>query len=135
MLKVVLDSNVIISAIQYGGNPQIAFEAVVKGFVSGFISPLIISEILGVLSDKFKYSSSKLEEIDKILRWKFILVYPSISTDQIKNDPADNMFLECAAEAGADYIISGDRHLLGLKSFRGIKIANPAEFVKLLEDL
>src|SRR3989338_1669449 len=50
--------------------------------------------------------------------------------DIIKDDPADNKFLECAVDSKADYIISGDNHLLKLKEFKGIKIITPAEFVK-----
>ncbi len=51
----------------------------------------------------------------------------------IKEDPSDNIVLECAAEGKADYMISGDSHLLGLKEFRGIKILTPKQFVNLRE--
>jgi len=48
----------------------------------------------------------------------------------IKEDPADNKFLECALAADAKYIVSGDRHLLSLKTFKSIRILPPTEFLK-----
>ncbi len=65
-----------------------------------------------------KISQKKLEPTEKL--------------DIIKDDPDDNKFLECAFAASAEYIISGDEHLLSLKRFMDIKIVNPAEFVKLM---
>ena len=50
--------------------------------------------------------------------------------DVIKDDTSDNKYLECAVEGKADYIISGDKHLTDLQLFRGIKIIDPAKFLK-----
>ena len=59
-------------------------------------------------------------------------VIPIVRFEVVKDDPDDNIFIDCAVSASADYIISGDQHLLKLIEFRGIKIVTPAEFVKLL---
>ncbi len=58
------------------------------------------------------------------------LVHPEIKSNVIKDDPSDNMYLECAIEGEADFIISGDKHLKDLKSYKGIKIIDPVTFLK-----
>jgi hypothetical protein len=60
---------------------------------------------------------------------RVVLVIPSRRIAVIREDPADNMFLECAAEAEADYIISGDRHLLRLGIFEGTPILSPRAYL------
>ncbi len=57
-------------------------------------------------------------------------VSPTVKLDVIKADPKDNIILECAVAGNADYIVSGDKHLLDLKEFSGIKILKPAEFLR-----
>ncbi len=67
---------------------------------------------------------SLFEDPDRI-----IPVVPSRRIAVIREDPPDNMFLECAVEARADYIISGDRHLKRLGTFEGIEILAPSEYL------
>jgi predicted nucleic acid-binding protein len=62
-----------------------------------------------------------------------LLVVPSRRVQVIRDDPSDDMFLECAIEAYADYVISGDRHLRRLKSFQGIEIIPPREYLSRLK--
>jgi putative PIN family toxin of toxin-antitoxin system len=59
------------------------------------------------------------------------IVDTKLELNIIKNDPTDNMLLECAIESGANYIISGDSHLKELKEFKGIKILPVAKFLEL----
>ena len=59
-----------------------------------------------------------------------VITHGALRLDVIKDDASDNKYLECAVEGGAHYIISGDKHLTDLKSFRGIKIMKPAHFLK-----
>jgi len=61
------------------------------------------------------------------------LVAPTECIELLTADPTDNKVLECACECNADYIVTGDRHLLDLKEFRGIKIVRPAEFLRLFK--
>jgi putative PIN family toxin of toxin-antitoxin system len=61
-----------------------------------------------------------------------MIVAPKKEIALIDADPADNRVLEAAAEAGADYIVSGDRHLLDLGSYEGIDIVTPARFAAVL---
>jgi hypothetical protein len=63
-----------------------------------------------------------------------LLVHPFRHVDVIREDPSDNMFLECTIEAGVDYLISGDRHLKKLESFQGIQIVSPREYLSRLRE-
>jgi len=65
---------------------------------------------------------------------KAVIMHSGLRLDVIKDDASDNKYLECAVEGGAHYIISGDRHLTDLKSFRCIKIMEPAQFLKNIVD-
>ncbi|HEX8228447.1 MAG TPA: putative toxin-antitoxin system toxin component, PIN family, partial [Chloroflexia bacterium] len=62
-----------------------------------------------------------------------IFVHPTVPIDAIASDPDDNKFLECAVAGGADYIVSGDKHLLSLGEYEGIRILSPADFLRVLE--
>lgn len=61
-----------------------------------------------------------------------LIALPQIRFSEIKDDPEDNKFLDAAVAGKADYIISGDKHLLNLRKFKGIRIVSPAEFLRLL---
>lgn len=132
MYRVVLDTNVFISAIVFGGKPREILELILEGKVALFVSEAILQEIAGVLCGrKFRYpaqlSHSTVKEIELISQ----LVSPSVKVRRIKKDPADNKFLECAVTSNADYIVSGDAHLLELSNYKGIRILTPAEFLRL----
>ena len=131
-LKVVIDTNVVISALLFGGAPGKLVAFWQQGIIKPAATKEIIDEYLRVLTyPKFKLSE---EEINYLL-YQEILPYFDIIDVQpgpqiIKKDPEDDKFIRCASAAGARYIISGDQHLLGLKEYQKIKILSPAEFVK-----
>jgi len=132
MLKVVADTNVYLSAILFGGKPEKILQLGVDGKIQLFISPLIISELAEVLRKKFSWSSWQISQVELLLLEQTVVVTPARKLDIIKDDDADNRILECAPEAGADIIISGDkRHLLSLGEYAGKKIISPAEFLTL----
>lgn len=82
------------------------------------------------MRSKFNYPEPKtrliINELEKISN----VVTPQQELRIIENDPDDNRILECAVEADADYIVSGDRHLLDLEKYEDIKIVTPAEFLE-----
>jgi putative PIN family toxin of toxin-antitoxin system len=129
--KVVLDTNVLISAIVFGGKPREVFELILMEKVNLAISREILNEMRGVLSGrKFRYPQQVLHSILHSLENLAEFVVPQKPVKIIKDDPADNRILECALEAGAHIIISGDRHLLDVKRYRGIKIISPSDFLE-----
>ena len=132
-VKAVIDTNVYISAVLFGGNSEKIIEAGRDGQIELLVSPHIITEIADVLRRKFNWSHLQISEVMNDVRDTAVIVTPAESVRVIKADQSDNRILECAVEGRADYIISGDiKHLQSLKEFKGISILSPAEFVKRL---
>lgn len=76
------------------------------------------------------FTEEEIEEfLEKVVSFSSV-VTPENSIDEIEQDPADNKVLECAVKSGADYIISGDSHLLDLENFRGVEILSPDVFLE-----
>src|SRR6267142_607620 len=122
MTRVVLDTNVFISALMFGGLPGSLLDlALLQSFLL-IISPALLDELDEKLCLKFDVSAEdaaiireKLESIDKIVK-------PDMVLHVIEDDPDDNRVLECAIKGRADYIVTGDRHLLRLGSYEAIAI-------------
>ncbi|MCX6557149.1 MAG: putative toxin-antitoxin system toxin component, PIN family [Candidatus Aminicenantes bacterium] len=124
----VLDSNVYISAVLFGGKPRQIIEAALAGRIRLAVSASILEEIEGVLSGKkFKFPETAAREIVSEISILAEIFEAVEKVSQIKNDPDDNRILECALAASAAAIVSGDSHLLALGSFRGIPILSPGK--------
>jgi len=140
MIKLVLDTNVLVSAIlNPRGKPAFILKLALKGAVGLVISQAIIKEthkVLhypklikllkknGVTAKEVEAFIDNLDRIAEITKGELVL-------DVIKADPTDNIILACAVEGGADFIISGDSHLLTLANFEGIDIVEPATLLEL----
>ncbi|HED01043.1 MAG TPA: putative toxin-antitoxin system toxin component, PIN family [Proteobacteria bacterium] len=128
--KVVIDTNVMVSAFGWHGKPEEIVRLVTKGRITNFISIEILTELGRVLSyAKFKFSEALQVEIIETVFSMSSVVSTSEPLNIIVDDPEDNKILECAASAKVDFIITGDKHLLNLKSFRGVEILTPEEFL------
>ena len=93
-----------------------------------------MEELTGVLQrPTFGLPLGVLQTIIAELTSVGILVRPKISIKKIRQDPADNRILECAAEGHVEYVVSGDSHLLELKQYKAIPIITPSQFLVLLE--
>ncbi len=130
-LRVVIDTNVLVSALNYpDGPPAEVLELLFHGEIEVYISPFILGEVERILREKFDLSHQRIQRALSPLRAITYEVQPQTRLAVITNKDADNRILECAVEAEADYIVSGDkRHILPLKEFQGIKILSPAEFL------
>lgn len=127
-LRIVLDTNVLLSAT-IGGNPSRILELFTDGKIIVLTSPEIILEVRIVLVRVLKNIEKAIRYVD-ILEQHAELVKPKEKFDAVKNDPADNKFLECAVAGKADYLVTGDKkQLLPLKAFGGIPIISPKEFL------
>ena len=134
IFRVVLDSNVIISALFFGGNPQRIIQHAIAGHVHGFTSLPILDEVREVVQrPKFGLSPDQALSLIEELHELCILVQPQEQVSVITADPDDNLVLECAIEAQADMVISGDSHLLDLGCWRGIKMLSPAEAINMIK--
>ena len=129
MIKVVLDTNVYISALFWKGAPYQIFKKILIGDILNFTSPEILKEIKEKLLYKFKLPPEKVKEYLEIIIFNSEIIQPKKKIKIIKKDPTDNKILECALEAKASFIISGDKHLLEIKKYKGIKIITPKEFL------
>jgi uncharacterized protein len=140
MIRAVVDANVFVSAIiKPNSIPGTIIDLIGQGLVRLVISQEIIAEIRQVLLypkiKKLHRLTPKL--IDQALATisEAAMVTPGvIQINGVKDDPKDNKYLECAVEGQVDFIISGDHHLTDLKEFEGIKIVEPATFVKLMAE-
>lgn len=131
-MKVVLDTNVYISVILFGGNCEEILRLAVQGSFELIISKNIIIEIEAVLKEKFKWSKKQITETVSYIKNIAAIINPDISLSVIRDDPSDNKILECAVVARAIYIVTGDRnHLLPIKEYKGVKIITPFEFLRL----
>lgn len=131
MFKVVLDANILISAILFGGPPRKCLELAIEGKIELFTSKEIIAELTGVLKrEKFGIQEENLHYIVTALESITNLVTPKQRFNIVEKDPEDNKFIECAIEADADFIVSGDKHLLEISEFQKIKILKPTNFLK-----
>ncbi|MCK5282204.1 MAG: putative toxin-antitoxin system toxin component, PIN family [Nanoarchaeota archaeon] len=132
MLKVVLDTNIYISSVFWQGNPYHTVKKSISKEIAAFVSDDIIKEIKRVLSRDFELSKQEIDDvIDSIAMFTYF-VAPKEKIDVIKDDPSDNIILECAVASDSKVIISQDKHLLKLKKFRDIVILSPDEFLKIL---
>jgi|SRR3989344_6443 len=129
MINAVFDTNIYISALHFNSRiPRRLLESADKGNFLLIISPQILAELRGVLRVKFGYSPQKLDLLEELLKFSCKIVDPKIRVRVVKDDPDDDKIIECAIDGEAVVIVSGDRHLLKLKSYKGIRIINPREF-------
>lgn len=132
MPTVTADSNIWVSAFGYGGKPRRLIEMADAGEIRIDISEFIIDEVLRTLRDKFEWSAERLQEAADQMKAIASKVAPSRTVDVLKEDPADNRILECAAQAKSDYLVTGDRGLLILGSFEDIPIVKVADFLEIV---
>lgn len=129
MLRAVCDTNIYISALNFGGIPGQILEYAQEGFLDLYISPPILEEIQGVLSKKFRWPKADILDAIFIIKGFTTMVYPTETVSVIINDPPDNRVLECAIAAEAQIIVSGDTDLKRLRKYKNIKIIGPREFL------
>ena len=135
MLRVVLDTNVIVSGLNFPtSNPAKILLLVASGEVANFTSSHIVIETRRILIDKFFWTSEEVEAAEVWLKTCSKSVDPKNRISLIVDDP-DNRILECALEGRADFIISGDHHLTDLINYQGIKIVAPSTFLALSANL
>lgn len=138
--KAVLDTNVWVSALLWGGRPAAVVKAAEEGRVGVFASEEIVAEISQVLNypkiAKVYQPEGLLhaELIEAVLKTvTFVEVTKKISI--VLEHPADDKFIECALAAKADYIVSGDKHLLKVGSYKKTRIVSVSEFLQILDSM
>jgi putative PIN family toxin of toxin-antitoxin system len=130
---VTADTNIYISALEFGGLPLDVLTAARQRRIRLAISPPLREELSRVLREKFGWSDDRLQALTVRLSRFTTLVQPTRTIDAVPEDPDDNRVLECAVAAGSDYIVTGDAALLRLAEFEGIRIVRVADFMALID--
>jgi len=131
MIRIVLDTNVIVSALVFGGVPRGVLELAESGQCELFYSRPIQTEVRRVLAEKFDWPQAMLQQALPVLWAIGTLVSPRITLNAVPADPDDSRILECAVEASAQAIVSGDHDLLALQTYNSIRIVTPRQFLQL----
>ncbi|MEM1554216.1 MAG: putative toxin-antitoxin system toxin component, PIN family [Thermoproteota archaeon] len=132
--KVVLDTNILVSAWLWEGNESEIVEMIENGLVIGYTSPQLMQEFEKVMNyPKFRLSENEIASAIGYYQIVLRTIEPKTAVNIIRNDPADNRVLECALSAKANAIITGDKHLLAPGKFKNIRILTSTEFLKLIK--
>ena len=132
-MKLVLDTNVLVSALGWPGPPAEVLRGCIRGEFQLSISPELLAELSRVLSYPKLAPLAACPELADLLSFLHRLehlVLPTQTVSAVPDDPADNRVLEAAVAARADCIVSGDQHLLQLRIRNDIPILTPTEFLR-----
>jgi putative PIN family toxin of toxin-antitoxin system len=131
-MRTVADTNVLLSALLWGGTPHALLEQMRNGTVTLISSPALLAELARVLArPKFdsillRSNTSRLQTLAEVRQLAEVIDPPPLA-QQVSRDPDDDAVLALALTAHADMVISGDDDLLSLGSFEGIPILTPAQ--------
>lgn len=134
-MRVVMDTNVFVSAaINPHGAPAQVLDAWRDHQYELVISPSILEEVLEVIKrpsirSRHGWSDKEIEVFFRGLQLFAVVTPDEMTIAEVEDDPDDDKFLACAVEGAADYIISGDPHLLDIESYKEIPIINPRQFL------
>ena len=130
----VLDTNILVSAWFWEGNESRIVELAERGIVLGYSSPKLIDELKSALIyPKFDLSQEEITSAVSYYGMVLRIVEPRIVVNAIREDAADNEVLACALSVKAYAIVTGDRHLLALSTYKGVKISTSREFLRFMD--
>lgn len=130
-MRAVYDTNVLVSAFNFPGSvPEDAFRLCLDRRVELITSNHLLAEFARILTDKFGWAKDRVARaVDQVARLGTV-IEPRERVAVVAADPDDDRVLEAAFEGGADAICSGDKHLLRILEWRGVRILSPAAFVE-----
>ncbi len=128
--KTVIDTNIFVSGILYGGNAQSVLRLFEEARIEIIISPAILTEILVTLK-KFAVPEEVIDDLSELVQGKAHKVMPRERV-RVSRDPDDNMLLEAAGAGRADFLVTGDKDLLTLGSYGVTLIVTPREFLEIV---
>jgi uncharacterized protein len=129
-LRIILDTNVFVSGILFGGKPNEIVKAFGAGKLDLVISPAILDEYIRVAEELAHKKGVDITQFIQMVAVRSTIWNAPKLTKTVCTDPDDDKFLECALYSGTKLIISGDKALIATSGYKGIAVITPAEFVK-----
>lgn len=130
MVRATFDTNILVSALLFGGLPQHLIDLVKGGEIELVLSPFILGEFENKLKTKFGYSAKNAQEATLDIEILADIIHPKKTITVIKRKDSDNRILECSVEGNVAALVTGNlMDLKPLGSFQGIEILKPREFV------
>jgi len=134
-MKIVFDTNIYISAFVIpGGNAEKAYFHAIDGDFTLFTSIAILTEVAQKLDEKFGWEKQKIVQLISSISDVATVLKTTPWLKMLSDDP-DNRIIECAVKAEADFLVTGDKHLLTLRSYGNIKIISLANFLRILQQM
>jgi|ERR1035437_5488316 putative PIN family toxin of toxin-antitoxin system len=128
--QVVIDTNVWISGLIFGGNPEKVIRHFIDGNIIVITSEELLSELRRKITKRFPLFISSLASLDASIRERAMIVQLGSIRINASRDVDDNKFIETAVIGNASYIVSGDKDLLVLENYKDITILKPADFLR-----
>jgi putative PIN family toxin of toxin-antitoxin system len=137
-VRLVLDTNVVVSALVWGGTPYKLLQAATDGDIELVTSPALLAELRGVLArahlaSRLSKQRSSVEQAINLYGELAISVSPLATPRAVPRDEDDDHVIAAALAAGADLLVSGDADLLSMGSHEGIAIVSVVEAVRRIE--
>jgi len=133
MVKVVFDTNVLVSSIFWKGKPYQVVRKAAKAEFRNFVSNEMLAELEEVLHRDFEIDSAGIARITSTLLLFSSVLKPVVKHEIVADDPDDNIIIDCAVAAKARFIVTQDKHLLKIRRFKSINIVTPDEIMNIFE--
>ena len=134
-MNIVIDTNVVVSAMFFGGKPRQLIDLLVTHRIDAFVSSEIVTEYQETVTELCsKYSSKPVQLPLSTIIAAMTSIEPE-SDIRICRDPDDNKFLNCAIDSKCTYIVSGDKDLLSIVKYENVQIVTVAEFFQMHDPL
>ncbi len=131
-MKIFFDTNVYIAEALLGATAERLIQATLKGSWRVFTSPQVLDEVQRVMETRLRCSRRFAVLTRKRVMRRASLVFPRPSRVSVPGDPDDSPILQAAVLAGADYLVTNDRHLIELSPYGGLRIVSMADYHQLL---
>jgi len=127
-MRIVVDTNVVISGVFFGGAPRRILEAIVQSKLTACASAEIVAEYEEIVDEMISRKQGHLNRDILFPLIRSMQIVPTVSDEKVCRDPDDDKFINCAKDSGSVYIVSGDKDLLVIETYEGIQIITAAEF-------
>ncbi len=131
--RIVIDTNVLISGIVFGGKPRQILDLLAEQSVIIIVAEEILTELRRKISSKFPEFIKDLNKVELLLKRDAVQIKLGVIPINISRDTDDNKFIEASILGKCSFIVTGDKDLLVLKTYENIRIVKPAEFLELFQ--